>query len=150
MSHELRHGEYLLTDDRARLDFETIYRYLSEQSYWAAGIPREIVAASLEHALCLGAYTRDGAQVGLIRVVTDYATFAWLCDVFVLPAHRRRGLSKALLQLALSHPRLQTVRRFALGTQDAHGLYAQFGFTPLANPHTQMEKRRPNPYGAKA
>ena len=100
----------------------------------------------MRSSLCLGLYTAAGEQVGLVRVVTDYATYAWLCDVYVLEPHRGRGLSKAMMRAALSHPRLQTVRRFTLATRDAHGLYAQFGFTPVAKPENQMEKRNPQPW----
>jgi len=143
MSYELRHGGHLISDDPALLDSAAIYHHLSEETYWARGETREIIENALRHSLCLGAYAPTGDQAGLARVVTDYATFAWLCDVFVLAPHRRQGLGKALVQAAISHPRLQTLRRFSLATRDAHGLYAQFGFTPLAAPETQMERRNP-------
>jgi GNAT superfamily N-acetyltransferase len=94
----------------------------------------------------VGLYTAGGEQVGFVRVVTDYATFAWLCDVYVLEPHRGRGLSKAMMRAVLSHPKLQTVRRLTLATRDAHGLYAQFGFKPVAKPESQMEKRQPQPW----
>jgi predicted N-acetyltransferase YhbS len=136
---------YLISDDPARLDVAAIHAYLT-RSYWSAGIPREIVERAVRASLCLGLYTASGEQVGLARVVTDYATFAWLCDVYVLESHRGRGLSKAMMRAALSHSRLQTVRRFTLATRDAHGLYAQFGFTPVAKPESQMEKRQPQPW----
>jgi GNAT superfamily N-acetyltransferase len=144
--HELVHGEYTISDDPSRIDLEAIHQYLSCESYWAKGIPRRVVETSVQNSLCVGVYTRNGVQIGLARVVTDYATFAWLCDVYVLDAHRGSGLGKALVAAVLSHPRLQGLRRFALATQDAHGLYAQFGFTPLTSPERQMEKRNPNPY----
>ena len=144
-AHEIRHGDYLITDDRAKLDAVTIHRYLSEESYWAKGITLEIVQRSLDHSLCIGVYLSAGKQVGLARVVTDYATFGWLCDVFVLPSYRGAGLGKALVTAVLSHPGLQTLRRVALGTLDAHALYAQFGFTPLAEPQRHMERRRQQP-----
>jgi len=146
MPHELRHGDYLISDDPSHLDVDVIHRYLSRESYWARGIPREIVERSLQNSLCIGIYAPSHAQVGLARVVTDFATFAWLCDVFVLAPHRGNGLGKALVQAVLSHPRLQGLRRFSLGTQDAHGLYAQFGFTALAAPERHMERRNPNAY----
>jgi len=146
MPHELRHGDYLISDDPSHLDVDVIHRYLSRESYWARGIPHEIVERSLQNSLCIGIYTPSHAQVGLARVVTDFATFAWLCDVFVLAPHRGNGLGKALVQAVLSHPRLQGLRRFSLGTQDAHGLYAQFGFTALAAPERHMERRNPNAY----
>src|SRR5689334_11245615 len=141
MAYEIRHGDYLLTDDPSRLDAEVIHGYLSRESYWASNVSREIVERSLQNSLCIGVYVAAGDQVGLARVVTDYATYGWVCDVFVLDAHRGHGLGKALVQAVLSHPRLQTLRRFSLATQDAHGLYAQFGFTPLADPKRHMEKR---------
>jgi GNAT superfamily N-acetyltransferase len=136
---------YLISDDPARLDAGAIHAYLA-RSYWAAGIPREIVERSVRNSLCVGLYTAGGEQVGLVRVVTDCATYAWLCDVFVLEAHRGRGLSKAMMRAVMTHPKLQTVRRFTLGTRDAHGLYAQFGFKPVAKPESQMEKRQPQPW----
>jgi GNAT superfamily N-acetyltransferase len=144
-AHKIRHGDYLITDDRAKLDAVTIHRYLSEESYWAKGITLETVQRSLDHSLCIGVYVSAGDQVGLARVVTDYATFGWLCDVFVLPGHRGSGLGKALVTAVIAHPRLQTLRRIALGTLDAHALYAQFGFTPLAEPQRHMERRRQQP-----
>lgn len=141
MPHEVRHADYLLSDDPARLDLDAIHRYISQESYWAIGIPRDYVETSLKNSLSIGAYTADGAQIGLARVVTDYATFGWICDVYVLDAHRGHGLGKALVSFIVDHPRLQTLRRLALATQDAHGLYAQFGFKPLAAPDRQMERR---------
>ncbi len=139
------HAGYLITDDPARLDADAIHAYLT-QSYWAAGIPRSIVERSLQHSLCLGLYAADGAQVGLIRVVTDSATFAYLCDVYVLEAHRGHGLAKAAMRALEAHPRLQGIRRFHLVTQDAHGLYAQFGFKVVEQPGRHMEKRDPDVY----
>ena len=140
-SYEQPHGSYLLSDDPARLDLEVIHHFLSRDSYWAAGVSRDIVERSLKNSLCVGAYAAGGSQAGLVRIITDYATFAWLCDVFVLPAHRGAGLGKALVEVVVKHPALQGLRRLALATRDAHGLYAQFGFTPLADPRTHMEKR---------
>jgi len=145
MPEETTSDGYLISDDPARLDVSAIHAFLA-RSYWAAGVPREIVEHSVRNSLCIGAYTAAGEQVGLARVVTDYATFAWLCDVYVLEPHRGRGVSKALMRAVVSHPRLQTVRRLTLGTRDAHGLYTQFGFTPLAKPENQMEKRQPQPW----
>ena len=140
--HEVQHGRYLITDDASRLDAATIHRYLSEESYWAKGVSLEIVQRSLQNSLCLGVYAENGSQVGLARVITDFATYAWLCDVFVLSDHRGGGLGKALVAAVISHPKLQTLRRMALGTLDAHNLYAQFGFTALADPQRHMERRR--------
>nr|WP_199068479.1 GNAT family N-acetyltransferase [Chromobacterium sp. ASV5] len=126
--------------DPARLDRETIYRYLSEESYWAAGLPREVFERSLSHSLCFGAYAADGAQIGFARVISDQATFAYLADVFVLPAWRGQGVSKQLLAAVLAHPALQNLRRMLLATADAHGLYAQFGFGGLSRPERLMER----------
>jgi GNAT superfamily N-acetyltransferase len=147
MPHETLVDGYLISDDPARLDLEVIHGYLG-RSYWAAGIPREMVERSVRNSLCVGLYAAGGEQVGMVRVVTDRATFAWLADVFVLEPHRGRGLSKAMMRAVMAHPELQTVRRFTLATRDAHGLYAQFGFTPVAKPESQMEKRQPQPWQA--
>ena len=136
---------YLISDDPARLDITAIHAYLT-RSYWSTGVPRETVEHAVRNSLGIGLYTAAGEQVGMVRVVTDYATFGWICDVYVLEPHRGRGLSKAMLRLALSHPRLQTVRRLTLATRDAHGLYRQFGFVPVAKPESQMEKRQPQPW----
>ena len=141
MPFERRHLDYLISDDPRRIDVAVVHRYLSEESYWAKGVSRETVERSVQNSLCLGVYAPDGSQVGLARVVTDYATYAWLCDVFVLAAHRKHGLGKALIAAVVAHPQLQGLRRFALATQDAHGLYAQFGFTPLPAPERHMERR---------
>lgn len=145
MPHEAHHAGYLLSDDPARLDVTSIHAFLTT-SYWAAGIPRDIVARSINNSLCIGVYAPDGAQVGLVRVITDYATFAYLCDVYILEPHRGRGLSKAALRLLSTHPRQQNLRRLHLVTQDAHGLYTQFGFTPVAQPERHMERRDPDVY----
>ena len=141
MPYELRHADYLISDDLERLDVDAVHAYLSRESYWAQGVSRDVVERSLQHSLCVGIYTATGAQVGLVRVVTDYATFAWVCDVYVLEPHRKQGLSKAAMAAVVEHPRLKTLRRFTLATRDAHGLYAQFGFTPISKPESQMEKR---------
>jgi N-acetylglutamate synthase-like GNAT family acetyltransferase len=145
MPHELQHNGYLVSDDPKRLDLDAIHAFLNT-SYWAQGIPHETVTRSVKNSLCLGAYTEAGEQVGLARVISDYATFAWLADVYILDAHRGRGLSKILVRATVSHPKLQGLRRFQLATLDAHGLYAQFGFTPLANPMRYMEKADPEIY----
>jgi GNAT superfamily N-acetyltransferase len=145
MPHELFHDGYLISDDPRRLDVGAVHAYLT-RSYWAEGIPREIVERSLQNSLCLGIYTAGGDQIGLVRAITDYATFAYLCDVYVLEAHRGRGLSKAALRALASHPRLQNLRRQQLVTQDAQGLYEQFGFRRVADPERHMEKRDPAAY----
>lgn len=130
-----------ITNDRARMDVTRIHDYLSNESYWARGIPRERVERSIENSLCFGAF--DGhTQVGFARVITDYATFAYIADVFVLESHRGHGVSKQLMQAISDHPELQTLRRWHLVTRDAHGLYARFGFAPLDAPERHMMKLR--------
>lgn len=145
MAREIPVDGYLISDDPARLDVDGIHEFLG-RSYWAAGIPREVVERSVRHSLCFGLYAADGAQVGLVRIVTDYATFAWVADVYVLESHRRRGLSLAMLRFALADPRLQEVRRFMLATRDAHGLYTRFGFKSLAAPERFLENCRRPPW----
>jgi len=124
--------------DRAAMDVAVIHHYLSEVSYWARGIAYEKVVNALDHSLCFGGYV-DRQQVAFARVVTDRTTFAYLCDVFVLDAHQGKGYSKALMQAIMAHPDLQDLRRFYLGTLDAHSLYARFGFKPVARPERLME-----------
>jgi GNAT superfamily N-acetyltransferase len=137
MSEIVRRGEYGITTDRSALDVRAIHGFLT-QSYWSPGVPIGVVHRSIENSLCFGVlHGRD--QVGFARVITDKATFAYLADVYVLEAHRGRGLSKWLLEVIRGHADLQGLRRFMLATRDAHGLYAQFGFTPLANPSRMME-----------
>jgi GNAT superfamily N-acetyltransferase len=145
MPHEFQHDGYLVSDDPARLKVDAVHAFLSK-SYWAEGIPHEIVARSLKNSLCLGVYTPAGEQIGLARVISDYATFAWLADVYVLEAHRGRGLAKTLMRAVVAHPKLQGLRRFQLVTRDAHELYAPFGFTPLAQPMRHLEKSDPDLY----
>ncbi|MBL8511326.1 MAG: GNAT family N-acetyltransferase [Betaproteobacteria bacterium] len=134
-----------ISTDRALLDVTLIHRFLSEQSSWAKGIPRETVERSMAHSLCFGGFVGD-AQVAFARVISDYATFANLVDVFVLPDYRGQGYSKALMQAVMSHPDLQGLRRFTLATGDAHGLYAQFGFTAPLRPQSLMERYFPDIY----
>ena len=145
-AHELRHEGYVITDDRSRLDRDVVHRYLSQESYWAKGVSRDTVDRSLDNSLCLGVYAPSGQQVGLSRVITDFATYAYLCDVFILTEHRGKGLGKVLIQTVVSHPRLQSIRRMSLGTLDAHGLYAPFGFKAIGQPERHMEKRYPANY----
>lgn len=120
-------GPYEVSTDRGRLDVDLIHRFLSEESYWARGVSRGVVERSLENSLCFGVYA-DGAQVAFARAVTDRSTFAWLADVFVVAEHRGRGVGELLMRSALSHPELQTLRRWLLATADAQGLYRRFGF----------------------
>lgn len=139
-------GGYEISTDPARLQPAVIHDYLTNHSYWAKGIPLETVRRSLENSLCFGLYHGGDTQIGFARVVSDFATFAHLCDVFVLPEHRGKGLSKWLMECVLPHPDLQGLRRWQLGTADAHGLYAQFGFTVMTTPDRWMEIARPGIY----
>ncbi len=145
---EQRHGRYLISDDPARLDPAAIHAYL-RRSYWSPDIPLPIVERALRNSLCVGAYTDDGGQVGLIRIISDQATYAYLCDVYVLEEHRQHGLSKAMLKLVMGHPALQGLRSWSLRTRDAHGLYAQFGFKPVEQPESYMALRFPDIYKKK-
>lgn len=139
------HGIYTLSDDPSRLDPRAIHAYL-RRSYWAEQIPLDIVERALAGSLCIGAYDASGAQVGLVRLISDYATYCYVCDVYVLEAHRGKGLSKAMMAMAVAHPRLQGLRRWTLATNDAHGLYAQFGFVPPKHPERYMELIDPEVY----
>ena len=141
-------GAYTISDDPARLDLDAIHAYLS-RSYWSAGIPFELVERAVKSSLCIGAYDSAGAQVGLVRLISDYATFCYVCDVYVLEEHRGQGLSKALLAMAMDHPMLQGLRRWSLVTADAHGLYRQFGFKAVAQPERHMERHDPDKYRPK-
>jgi GNAT superfamily N-acetyltransferase len=138
-----RRGPYSISTDSALLDVAMIHAFLSEQSYWAPGIPREVVARSIKNSLCFGLY-QGNQQIGFARVVTDWATFAYLADVFVIEAFRGQELGKWLIECVLAHPDLQGLRRWLLGTRDAHGLYEQFGFTPLTAPSRFLEIYRPD------
>jgi predicted N-acetyltransferase YhbS len=132
-----RDDGYVVSTDRSRLDLDLIHGFLRE-AYRSPGVPREVVERSIEHSLPFGLYAGTGEQVGFARVVTDFAVFAYLGDVFVLPAHRRRGLGAWLVESVLAHPGLQSLRRFALATADAHRLYARFGFGAPATPEIHM------------
>lgn len=137
---------YEISGDPARLDVDAIHAYLV-RSYWSPGIPRETVARAVRNSLCFGAFERAaGRQVGFTRVVTDHATFAYLCDVYVLEGHRGRGLSKAMMRAASAHPALAGARRVMLATRDAHGLYRRFGFADVTAGTTLMEIVRPDIY----
>ena len=174
---EHRRRQFLISTDRNRLDLEVIYQFLTN-SYWAKGIPRAVVAGSIEHSLCFGIYDEGGeespglqkdaspfdfargkhqapgarggasapAQVGFARVVSDFATVAYLGDVFVLESHRGQGLGKWMMECIMAHPALQNLRRWILLTRDAHALYTQSGFTPVAAPERYMELHRPDVY----
>jgi GNAT superfamily N-acetyltransferase len=138
-------GDYTVSDDPRRLDVRAIHGYL-RRAYWSEEIPIEIVERAVRGSLCIGAYDIKGAQVGLARFISDFATFAYVCDVYVLEEHRGRGLSKAMMAMASAHPKLQGLRRWTLVTNDAHGLYQQFGFKAIANQERFMERIVPNIY----
>ena len=140
-----RRGPYFLSTDPALFDISLIQRFLCEQSYWAPGIPPDVVERSLKNSLCFGLF-HESQQIGFARLVTDRATFAWLGDVFVIEAFRGQGLGKWMIESLLRHPDLQGLRRILLGTRDAHGLYAQFGFKPLAEPSRFQEIHRHDVY----
>lgn len=114
--------------------------YLGKRSYWAKGRSREKIAKSIRNSLCFGLYTADGQQVGFARVLSDFAVFAWIMDVFILEAYQRQGLGQMLMKAIMEHPDLQDLERWGLGTKDAHGLYEKFGFRRLKTPETKMEK----------
>jgi GNAT superfamily N-acetyltransferase len=136
-----------ISTNQAELDLPLIYHFLSRQSTWAIGMPLAVLERAIANSLCFGGYL-NGRQIAFARVVTDRATFANLVDVFVLPEYRGQGHSKRLMAAILAHPDLQGLRRFTLATGDAHGLYAQFGFTAPARPATLMERYFPNIYSA--
>jgi GNAT superfamily N-acetyltransferase len=143
-NREFRKGEFTVSTDRELIDLDVVHGFLTE-CYWAKGIPRGVVARSIENSLCFGLYA-EGKQVGFARIVSDYATYAYIGDVFVLESFRRRGLGKWLMECVMQHPRLQGLRRWSLVTSDAHELYAQFGFAPLKKPENYMELHRPDVY----
>ena len=135
LRHE--HG-FELDSDQSRLDLDLVERWLAVESYWAAGRPREQIERSLAHSVAYGIYTDQGGQIGLLRVVTDHATFAWLCDVFIDPRFRGRGLARWAVAHIRDELHAQGVYRIILATQDAHGVYAKVGFTALAEPERMM------------
>lgn len=130
-------SEYTISDDKIKLNLEVIHRFLSQEAYWCKNIPIEIVQRSIENSLCFGVY-QGNDQVGFARVITDQATFGYLADVFILPEHRGKGLSKQLVAFIMAYPPLQGLRRIMLVTFDAHGLYEQFGFKPIDSPENTM------------
>ena len=143
MTSEWRRDQYTISTDKERLDVRLIHDFLSNTSYWATGRKIEIVQRSIENSLNFGIY-KGNEQVGFARVVTDYATFAWLADVFLLEDHRGRGLGTWLMQVIISHPSLQGFRRWVLSTRDAHELYRRVGFRELHRPERWMERPDPN------
>lgn len=142
---ERPHGPYRISTDRARLDLDRVTAFVTQESYWGQGVEAATFRRAVAGSLAFGAYAADGSLAGFARVVTDGALFAYLRDVFVLPAHRGQGLGTALSAAALDHPDLATVRNWMLATRDAHGVYAKLGFGPLADPTMIMQKR---PHGS--
>jgi GNAT superfamily N-acetyltransferase len=130
------------------IQFDVVHAFLSRDAYWCKGVPAATLRKAIDHSLCFSAIADDGAQVGFARVVTDRATYAYLCDVFVVAAARGGGVGKALIEAVMAHPDLQGLRRFSLATADAHALYARHGFEPLADPSRFMEVYRPKVYTA--
>ena len=137
-------GDYQISTDKTKLDVDAIHAYLTS-SYWAKGIPKEKVNKSIEHSLCFGVY-KDKVQVGFSRVITDYSTFMYLADVFILEAHRGQKLGVAMIDMVVNHPDLQGIRTWTLLTRDAHGLYRKFAFENHVDPTRFMIRNVPNPY----
>jgi GNAT superfamily N-acetyltransferase len=146
--YEVRNEEYLISTDTGLLDIDMVHQYLSAISYWAQNIPREVVEKSIQHSLCFGLY-HARVQIGFARLVTDKATFAYLADVFIIEEYRKKGLSKWLIGSVQAHPELQNLRRWMLGTRDAHGLYEQFGWSVLDEDTRKrfMQRHNKNVYG---
>ena len=144
MTHEYHNGKFTITTDQNRMDIDKIHALLTT-AYWSEGIPREILERSLRNSLSFGIFLGT-EQMGIARVITDYTTYAYICDVFIEEKYRGQGLGKWLIQCITEYPDLQGLRRWSLFTRDAHGLYSQFGFTPLKHPENAMEIARPRMY----
>ena len=142
---ERKIGEYILSTDKRKIDIGIVHRFLSEESYWSKGIPIEIVKGSIDNSLCFSV-TSEGELLAFARVISDYHTFAYLADVFVVSTYRKKGLSKLLLKFIVQHPHLQNLRRFCLGTHDAHSLYEKFGFKLISKPEFFMEIKHEDLY----
>lgn len=144
-SFQMQRDRFTIDTDPQRLQLDVIHDYLSNRSYWAKGRTLEVIEKSIENSLCFGVYD-GGDQVGFARVVTDFATFGWVCDVFILESHRGLGLSKWLVETIVQHPELSGLRRLLLATRDAHELYQRYGdFHLLEHPERWMERPTPNP-----
>ena len=149
MLFEEKKDNYLISTDAAKLNVELIHDFLCNISYWAEGIPFETVKRSVENSTCFGVYDNENNQVGFARVISDLATIGYIGDVFIIPEHRGKGLSKWLMECMLKHPDLQNFRRWFLITRDAHDLYKGYGFTELLKPQNFMEIRVPDIYSTK-
>lgn len=142
--HEYHRGEYTISTDPARIDTHKVHEMLTQLTYWAQNRTLDVVEKAAANSLNFGVY-HNGAMVGYARIVTDYATFAWLCDVIILPEHRKGGLGKWLVECIVNHPQIKPLRRLMLATRDAHELYRKYGgFTELPNPERWMERFDPN------
>lgn len=137
-------NNYVISTDKSKLDIDFIHSYLS-RSYWSENIPKEIVKKGIENSLCFGIYN-ENKQIGFARVISDYSTFAYLADVFVIEEERGKGLSKWLMECILKHEQLQGLRNFCLLTKDAHSLYERFGFQPIEKPQNYMSIKKDNFY----
>lgn len=146
MHHEIIIDSVLYSDNKELLDANAIHKYLSEESYWAQGIPKEIVLKAIHGSVCFGAYD-NGRQIAFARVITDGATFGYLADVYVLESYRKKGVSKNLIKLIMSYPAFLGLRRFMLATKDAHSLYEKYGFKKLSTPDRFMEIKPFENYG---
>lgn len=142
----INQGDYLISTDKSKIDVLAIHDFLTNHSYWAKNIPLETVKHSVENSLCFGLFHQD-AQIGFARVISDFATIAYLGDVYVLHEYRKKGLSKWLIELVMQHPDLQRLRRWVLLTADAHKLYEKYGWKPVEKPERYMEVVNPNVYG---
>jgi GNAT superfamily N-acetyltransferase len=138
VTYEVHRDGFLVTTDVSLIDVDRVHRFLSQESYWAADMPRERFVTGFKNSIPLGAF-RGGEQAGFCRIITDRATFAYLADVFVYQHFRGQGVSKLMIEAALAHPEVQGLKRWMLGTRDAHGLYARFGFSALSTPGRWME-----------
>jgi GNAT superfamily N-acetyltransferase len=143
---EWQKNSYIISTDSKWIDREVVYKYLSEESYWAKNIPYDIVSRAIDHSLCFGVYEDGKEMVGFARILSDYATFANVLDVFILSPSRGMGLSKWLMECIFLHPDLQNLRSWALKTRDAHGLYRKYGFELPKHPDKIMERIMQNPY----
>jgi N-acetylglutamate synthase-like GNAT family acetyltransferase len=136
----MQNSEYLISTEKSALNVTLIHDFLSNHSYWAKDRSKKTVEKSIRNSLCFGVYDNNDKQVGFARVVTDYAVFAWILDVFILEEYRKSGLEKKLMQKIVCHPKLQNIKKWGLATDDAHDLYEKYGFKNLARPEIYMER----------